>query len=231
MISKSTITGRHSTDSKRDTFSDPSGSTKESARQQIRKELRDNYVSTRKSLQHSSGPEDTRQHASKQKNTASATPLMKRTKNQAMRMPSGWPQRNISAEVPRSEEKDRVPELEEEPPSGLKPGDQVYLKGFRRRYKVTNATQTFFQVEGSATWYHLSHCTRAAQPRTREQRVEEREKEPDADMPGADQLPQDQTQPSQEQQLHDDAENGELAPDPLRVGPDSTGSRTGPEEG
>ncbi|XP_030209661.1 uncharacterized protein LOC115541886 isoform X2 [Gadus morhua] len=51
MISKSSITGRHSTDSKRDTFSDPSGSTKESARQQIRKELRDNYVSTRKSLQ------------------------------------------------------------------------------------------------------------------------------------------------------------------------------------
>ena len=129
------------------------------------------------------------------------------------------------------QENDRVPELEEEPPSGLKPGDQVYLKGFRRRYKVTNATRTAFQVEGSATWYHLSHCTRAAQPRTREQRVEEREKEPDADMPGADQLPQDQTQPSQEQQLHDDAENGELAPDPLRVGPDSTGSRTGPEEG
>ncbi|CAL8386533.1 unnamed protein product [Boreogadus saida] len=104
MISKSSITGRHSTDSKRDTFSDASGSTKESERQKYRKELRDNDVSTRISLQHSSGPEDTRQRASKQKNTASAYPLMKRAKNQAMRKPSGWPERNISAEVPRSEQ-------------------------------------------------------------------------------------------------------------------------------
>jgi hypothetical protein len=72
----------------------------------------------------------------------------------------------------------------------------VYLRVFRRKwneprregpYKVTNATPTAIQVEGSATWYHLNHCTKAAQPRD-----EREEEEPDADTPGADQLPQDQ---------------------------------------
>jgi hypothetical protein len=82
-------------------------------------------------------------------------------------------------------------------------------------------------VEGSATWYHLNHCTEAAQPKTREYC----EEEPDVDTPGADQLPEDQTQPSKEQQTHDDAENGEPTPDPLRVEPDSAGSRTDPGEG
>ena len=67
-------------------------------------------------------------------------------------------------------------------------------------------------MEGSATWYHLNHCTKAAQPRTREECEEEREEEPDEDTPGADQIPQNQTQPSQEQQPHNDAENGEPAP-------------------
>ncbi|XP_059904632.1 uncharacterized protein LOC132454993 isoform X1 [Gadus macrocephalus] len=116
MISKSSKTGRNSIDSKRVTFSDASGSTKESARQQIRKEWKDNYVSTRIYRRQSSWPEDTRRHASsssknadiseehdagkdaelepcpdpaQQKNscyTASTTLLMKRTKNQAMRL-------------------------------------------------------------------------------------------------------------------------------------------------
>ena len=85
-------------------------------------------------------------------------------------------------------------------------------------------------MEGCATRHHLNHCTKASQPKAREER-EEREEEPDADTSGADQLPQDHTQPSQEQQPHDDAENGEPVPDPLRVLPDSAGSRTDPEEG
>ncbi|CAL8338375.1 unnamed protein product [Boreogadus saida] len=63
---------------------------------------------------------------------------------------------------------------------------------------------------------------------TRDEREEE---EPDADTRGADQLPQDQIQSSQEIQQHDDAENGEPVPDPLRVVPDSAGTRTDPEEG
>ena len=133
------------------------------------------------------------------------------------------------------QEKDRVPELEKEPPRGVEPGDQVYLRVFRRKwneprregpYKVTNATPTAIQVEGSATWYHLNHCTKAAQPRDKRE-----EEEPDADTPGADQLPQDQIQSSQEIQHHDDAENGEPVPDPLRYVPDSAGTRTDPEEG
>ena len=118
----------------------------------------------------------------------------------------------------------------------MEPGDQVYLRVFRRKwneprregpYKVTNATPTAIQVEGSATWYHLNHCTKAAQPKARDECEEE---EPDADTPGADQLPQDQIQSSQEIQQHDDAENGEPVPDPLRVVPDSAGTRSDPEE-
>ena len=81
-------------------------------------------------------------------------------------------------------------------------------------------------MEGSATWYHLNHCTKAAQPRD-----EREEEEPDADTPGADQLPQDQIQSSQEIQQHDDAGNGEPVPDPLRVVPDFAGTSTDPEEG
>ena len=135
------------------------------------------------------------------------------------------------------QEKGRVPELEKEPPRGVEPGDQVYLRMFRRKwneprregpYKVTNATPTAIQVEGSATWYHLNHCTKAAQPKARDDREEE---EPDADTPGADQLPQDQIQSSQEIQQHDDAENGEPVSDPLRVVPDFAGTSTDPEEG
>ena len=135
------------------------------------------------------------------------------------------------------QEKDRVPELEKEPPRGVEPGDHVYLRVFRRKwneprkegsYKVTSATPTAIQVEGSATWYHLNHCTKAAQPKARDDREEE---EPDADTRGADQLPQDQIQSSQEIQQHDDAENGEPVSDPLRVVPDSAGTSTDPEEG
>ena len=89
--------------------------------------------------------------------------------------------------------------MEEDPPRGVEQGDQVYLRVLRRKwnvfrregpYKVINATPTAIQVEGSATWYHLNHCTKAAQPKARDEREEEGE-EPDADTPGADQLPRD----------------------------------------
>ncbi|KAJ8346616.1 hypothetical protein SKAU_G00280170 [Synaphobranchus kaupii] len=66
-------------------------------------------------------------------------------------------------------EKSREPETEPEVPDPVVPGDQVYLKVFRRKwneprregpYKVVRATPTAVQVEGSTTWYHLNHCTR-----------------------------------------------------------------------
>ncbi|KAK0155330.1 Pol polyprotein [Merluccius polli] len=53
-------------------------------------------------------------------------------------------------------ERDRVPEPEDEPPRGMEPGDQVYLRVFRRKwneprregpYKVTNATPTAIQYK------------------------------------------------------------------------------------
>ena len=124
------------------------------------------------------------------------------------------------------QEKGRVPELEKEPPRGVGPGDHEPRR--EGPYKVTSATSTAIQVEGSATWYHLNHCTKAAQPKARDDREEE---EPDADTRGADQLPQDQIQSSQEIQQHDDAENGEPVSDPLRVVPDFAGTSTDPEEG
>lgn len=55
------------------------------------------------------------------------------------------------------------------------PGDQVYLKVFRRKwneprregpYAVVRATPTAVQVEGSTTWYHLNHCTRVPKKKT-----------------------------------------------------------------
>ena len=76
--------------------------------------------------------------------------------------------------------------MEEELPIGVEPGDQVYLRVCRRKwnqprregpYQGTNTTPTAIQVEGSATWYHLNHCTRAAQPRTREEHEEEPKEE------------------------------------------------------
>lgn len=58
---------------------------------------------------------------------------------------------------------------EVETPGPVVPGDQVYLKVFRRKwnearregpYRVIRATPTAVQVEGSTCWYHLNHCTR-----------------------------------------------------------------------
>ena len=63
------------------------------------------------------------------------------------------------------------------------------------------------------------NCTKAAQPRTREERGEEL----GAGVPGTDRPPQDQTQPSQEQQPHDDTEAGEPATDPLWQIPQAQG--------
>lgn len=63
----------------------------------------------------------------------------------------------------------RQPPEKGETPGPVVPGDQVYLKVFRRKwneprregpYRVVRATPTSIQVEGSTTWYHLNHCTR-----------------------------------------------------------------------
>ncbi|KAK0139730.1 Gag-Pol polyprotein [Merluccius polli] len=124
-------------------------------------------------------------------------------------------------------EKNRVPEPEDDPPRGVEPGDQVYLRVFRRKwneprregpYKVTNATPTAIQVEGSSTWYHLNHCTKAAQPRTSQERGEET----DAAAPETGSQLHDQTRLSQ------DEEGADAVPDPLRPGANPTGPRTDP---
>ncbi|KAK0146732.1 Gag-Pol polyprotein [Merluccius polli] len=127
----------------------------------------------------------------------------------------------------RGAEKNRVPEPEDDPPRGVEPGDQVYLRVFRRKwneprregpYKVTNATPTAIQVEGSSTWYHLNHCTKAAQPRTSQERGEET----DAAAPETGSQLHDQTRLSQ------DEEGADAVPDPLRPGANPTGPRTDP---
>ncbi|XP_054631905.1 uncharacterized protein LOC129181160 [Dunckerocampus dactyliophorus] len=67
------------------------------------------------------------------------------------------------------EEKSRAPESTEVSDGLVVPGDQVYIKVYRRKwheprregpYKVVRATPTAVQVEGSTTWYHLNHCTK-----------------------------------------------------------------------
>ncbi|KAK0130880.1 hypothetical protein N1851_034439 [Merluccius polli] len=93
-------------------------------------------------------------------------------------------------------------------------------------FKVTNATPTAIEVGGSSTWYLLNHCRKDAQPKTREDRKEEL----GAGVPGSDRPPQDQTQPSQEQQPHDDAEADGPATDPLRALVNSTDPEKDPEE-
>ncbi|KAL0149045.1 hypothetical protein M9458_055660 [Cirrhinus mrigala] len=84
------------------------------------------------------------------------------------------------------QEKKREPCEETETTSPVVPGDQVYLRVFRRKwheprregpYKVTAATPTAIQVEGSNTWYHLNHCTRVPKPKVRESRHETTEQE------------------------------------------------------
>lgn len=75
-----------------------------------------------------------------------------------------------------TQEQNRGPKEEEEVPCPVVPGDQVYLRVFRRRwneprregpYTVVRATPTAVQVEGSTTWYHLNHCTRVPRLRPR----------------------------------------------------------------
>ncbi|KAL1263455.1 hypothetical protein QQF64_006194 [Cirrhinus molitorella] len=81
------------------------------------------------------------------------------------------------------QEKRKEPCDETETTCPITPGDQVYLRVFRRKwneprregpYKVTAATSTAVQVEGSNTWYHLNHCTRVPKDniKTREDRQE-----------------------------------------------------------
>ncbi|CAL8282408.1 unnamed protein product [Merluccius merluccius] len=79
----------------------------------------------------------------------------------------------------------------------------------------------FTEVEGSFTWYHLNHCTKAAQRRRGKDRVPETgtspgEKVLGAGVPGIEQPSQAQTQPSQGQQPHD---KRRLQRQPWKVGP------------
>ncbi len=77
------------------------------------------------------------------------------------------------------QEKRKEPREETETSSPVVPGDQVYLRVFRRKwneprregpYKVVRATPTAVQVEGSINWYHLNHCTRVPKRRTERER-------------------------------------------------------------
>ncbi len=77
------------------------------------------------------------------------------------------------------QEKRKEPREETETSSPVVPGDQLYLRVFRRKwneprregpYKVVRATPIAVQVEGSITWYHLNHCTRVPKRRTERER-------------------------------------------------------------
>ncbi|XP_034150968.1 uncharacterized protein LOC114829948 [Esox lucius] len=90
-------------------------------------------------------------------------------------------------ELIHKQEKARVPEPEDDQPRAVVPGNQVYIKVYRRRwneprregpYRVTQATTTAVRVEGSDTWYHLNHCTKVPQG------VGQHEEDENADLPG-----------------------------------------------
>ncbi|KAL1261418.1 hypothetical protein QQF64_006683 [Cirrhinus molitorella] len=83
-------------------------------------------------------------------------------------IPSEISSDNGSAFIQKTEKRKELCD-ETETSCPITPGDQVYLRVFRRKwneprregpYKVTAATSTAVQVEGSNTWYHLNHCTR-----------------------------------------------------------------------
>ncbi|ROL43699.1 Retrovirus-related Pol polyprotein from transposon 412 [Anabarilius grahami] len=91
-------------------------------------------------------------------------------------------------EAIHTQEQNRGPGEEEEAPCPVLPGDQVYLRVFRRRwneprregpYTVVRATPTAIQVEGKTTWYHLNHCTRVPRLRRREEEAENAEEDAD----------------------------------------------------
>lgn len=90
------------------------------------------------------------------------------------------------------QEKSRVPDSSPAAACQVVPGDKVYIKVFRRKwheprregpYEVVRATPTAVQVEGSTTWYHLNHCTKAQSGSSKKEAKhdggEQREKEKD----------------------------------------------------
>ncbi len=117
-------------------------------------------------------------------------------------------------EAINAQEQSRGPREEEETPGAIQPGDQVYLRVFRRRwneprregpYTVVRATPTAVQVEGSTTWYHLNHCTRV--PRLRPRR---REEQPEIDEEGDEQIEPPEREQSPE--IHESEESNIDAP-------------------
>ncbi|XP_048842896.1 uncharacterized protein LOC125715434 [Brienomyrus brachyistius] len=116
------------------------------------------------------------------------------------------------------------------------PGDKVYLRVFRRKwhepqregpFKVTRATATAVQVEGSNTWYHLNHCTRVLHER---QIVTENDTEdaaalgsdgPDGGPRGAPQLG---VEPVSGSEQTEGQEGASQADQPLQTGHEAVGS-------
>ncbi|MGL5955089.1 MAG: DDE-type integrase/transposase/recombinase, partial [Brevinema sp.] len=83
----------------------------------------------------------------------------------------------------------------------VEPGDNVYIKRFKRKnwqdprregpFKVVAATSTAVKVEGKEHWYHLNHCCRAAalDPSQSKPEPEQRKGGPDTDSDSDDDHP------------------------------------------
>ncbi|XP_061157917.1 uncharacterized protein LOC133169593 [Syngnathus typhle] len=76
------------------------------------------------------------------------------------------PQRTSS---PRQKQEEAQERLEANTKDTVQPGDKVYVKVFRRKwfnerrqgpFEVVRCTGTAVQVQGSPTWYHLTHCVK-----------------------------------------------------------------------
>ena len=79
-------------------------------------------------------------------------------------------QKSISAYVSKKQEQEEKEEQKKSWANTILPGDQVYVKVYRRKWKdprrdgpfeVTRTTGHAIQVKGSPLWYHLSHCVKA----------------------------------------------------------------------
>ena len=79
-------------------------------------------------------------------------------------------QKSISAYVSKKQEQEERKELKRTPSNTILPGDQVYVRVHRRKWRdarrdgpfeVTRTTGHAIQVKGSPLWYHLSHCVKA----------------------------------------------------------------------
>ena len=141
--------------------------------------------------------------------------------------------RNINKFV-KDQQEEEVKDLQKVRTMEIKPGDQVYLKIFRRKwfnnrregpFTVTQSIGNAIRVQGSDTWYHLSHCIKAP-PDSQTGDVENTPNDPGDTVPSPESHPanndQRNTQIDASENAEPTEENGNLKKLDLRFIPTQT---------